>query len=110
MFVCAINLRHLVNSKRFDPADIYTDLALLLLAVLQWPRLWNGSVSKHATPLLRMKPLSKIGATTYRLCTNGLVIFLDTWLDRPDVLPKYPDIDEITVADYIFISHAHFDQ
>ena len=51
-----------------------------------------------------------VGATTFRLCTNGLTIFLDTWLERPDVLPKYLDINNVTEADYIFISHAHFDQ
>ena len=50
------------------------------------------------------------GATTYRLRTNGLTIFLDTWLERPNVLPKYLNIDDVDVADYIFISHAHFDQ
>lgn len=50
------------------------------------------------------------GTTTFRLRTHGLTVFLDTWLDRPDVLPKYIDIDEVNDADYIFISHAHFDQ
>lgn len=50
------------------------------------------------------------GATTYRLKANGLVIWLDTWLERPSVLPKYLDVDEVDEADYIFISHAHFDQ
>ncbi|KAJ0273634.1 hypothetical protein Brms1b_012078 [Colletotrichum noveboracense] len=49
------------------------------------------------------------GATTFRLKANGLVIFLDTWLEKPSALPKYLDIDDVTEADYIFISHAHFD-
>ncbi|GKT51955.1 UPF0183 protein [Colletotrichum spaethianum] len=49
------------------------------------------------------------GATTFRVKANGLVIFLDTWLDRPDVLPKVLAIDDVAEADYIFISHAHFD-
>ncbi|KAI8220329.1 hypothetical protein K4K54_008668 [Colletotrichum sp. SAR 10_86] len=49
------------------------------------------------------------GATTFRVKANGLVIFLDTWLERPDVLPKVLAIDDVTEADYIFISHAHFD-
>ncbi|KAL2280650.1 hypothetical protein FJTKL_12364 [Diaporthe vaccinii] len=49
------------------------------------------------------------GATTYRLKTNGMVIWLDTWLERPSVLPKYLDVDDVDEADYIFISHAHFD-
>lgn len=50
------------------------------------------------------------GTTTYRLRTKGVTIFLDTWLDRPSVLPKYIGIDDVIEADYIFISHAHFDQ
>ncbi|KAF4871599.1 UPF0173 metal-dependent hydrolase [Colletotrichum siamense] len=49
------------------------------------------------------------GATTFRVKANGLVIFLDTWLERPDVLPKLLDINDVAEADYIFISHAHFD-
>ncbi|KAF4332150.1 beta-lactamase domain protein [Fusarium beomiforme] len=50
-----------------------------------------------------------LGLTTFRVKVNGLVIFLDTWLDRPDVMPKVLAIDDVTEADYIFISHAHFD-
>ncbi|WPA99377.1 uncharacterized protein RHO25_003994 [Cercospora beticola] len=53
--------------------------------------------------------LEWFGATTYRLKTNGLTIFLDTWLERPSVLPKFLAIDDVKEADYIFISHAHFD-
>ncbi|CAK3813795.1 Hypothetical predicted protein [Lecanosticta acicola] len=53
--------------------------------------------------------LEWFGATTYRLRSNGLTIFLDAWLDRPDCLPQYLDIDSIHEADYVFISHAHFD-
>ncbi|KAF6802922.1 beta-lactamase domain protein [Colletotrichum sojae] len=49
------------------------------------------------------------GTTTYRLKANGLTIFLDTWLERPSVLPKYLDVDDVDETDYIFISHAHFD-
>ncbi|KAG7046633.1 hypothetical protein JMJ77_0014858 [Colletotrichum scovillei] len=48
-------------------------------------------------------------ATTFRVKANGLVIFLDTWLERPTVLPKVLAIDDVDEADYIFISHAHFD-
>jgi L-ascorbate metabolism protein UlaG (beta-lactamase superfamily) len=50
------------------------------------------------------------GATTFRLKTCGLTIFLDAWLERPSILPKYLDIEHVTDADYIFISHAHLDQ
>ncbi|KAJ4176538.1 hypothetical protein NW755_014352 [Fusarium falciforme] len=49
------------------------------------------------------------GTTTYRLKAAGLVIWLDTWLERPSVLPKYLNIDDVEEADYIFISHAHYD-
>lgn len=50
------------------------------------------------------------GATTFRVRTRGITIFLDTWLDKPSVLPSYLAVDEVKEADYIFISHAHFDQ
>ncbi|KAK8104411.1 uncharacterized protein PG998_011444 [Apiospora kogelbergensis] len=53
--------------------------------------------------------LEWFGATTFRLRTRGVTIFLDTWLDKPDVMPSYLAADEVTEADYIFISHAHFD-
>ncbi|KAH7187984.1 hypothetical protein DER44DRAFT_852964 [Fusarium oxysporum] len=49
------------------------------------------------------------GATTYRLQTNGLTIFLDTWLDKPARMPRYLELADVKEADYIFISHAHFD-
>ncbi|KLU91662.1 hypothetical protein MAPG_10180 [Magnaporthiopsis poae ATCC 64411] len=57
-----------------------------------------------------MATIEWFGATTYRLKANGLTIFLDTWLDRPSVLPKYLSPDDVDEADYILISHAHFDQ
>lgn len=50
-----------------------------------------------------------LGATTFRLKTKDLTIFLDTWLEKPNVLPHYLSIDQVLEADYIFISHAHFD-
>ncbi|KAF2150955.1 Metallo-hydrolase/oxidoreductase [Myriangium duriaei CBS 260.36] len=53
--------------------------------------------------------LEWFGATTFRLRANGLTMFLDTWLDRPKVMPVYLAIDQVKEADYIFISHAHFD-
>ncbi|KAH7399715.1 hypothetical protein BKA64DRAFT_694495 [Cadophora sp. MPI-SDFR-AT-0126] len=49
------------------------------------------------------------GATTYRLRCKGLTIFLDTWLDRPSLMPKYMSTDDVHEADYVFISHPHFD-
>ncbi|XP_014550240.1 hypothetical protein COCVIDRAFT_31964 [Bipolaris victoriae FI3] len=53
--------------------------------------------------------LEWFGATTFRLKTRGLTIFLDTWLDRPAALPSYISIADVREADYVFISHAHFD-
>ncbi|KAK8066140.1 hypothetical protein PG997_012887 [Apiospora hydei] len=53
--------------------------------------------------------LEWFGATTFRLHTRGVTIFLDTWLDKLDVMPSYLAVDDVTDADYIFISHAHFD-
>src|ERR1700712_3159969 len=50
------------------------------------------------------------GATTFRLKANGITCFLDTWLERPASLKHFLSIDDVTECDYIFISHAHFDQ
>lgn len=54
--------------------------------------------------------MNYLGWTTFRVKVNGLVIFLDTWLERPDSLPKVLAINDVAEADYIIISHAHFDQ
>lgn len=76
----------------------------------------SGSVSCYHVQCLLTAPLRFVrlinhpGATTFRVKANGLVIFLDAWLERPDVLPKVLAIDDVAEADYIFISHAHFDQ
>ncbi|KAL3488007.1 hypothetical protein BJX62DRAFT_240487 [Aspergillus germanicus] len=53
--------------------------------------------------------LEYFGATTFRLRIAGLTIFHDTWLCRPSLLPQFLDINAISEADYILISHAHFD-
>ncbi|PLB53996.1 hypothetical protein P170DRAFT_442180 [Aspergillus steynii IBT 23096] len=53
--------------------------------------------------------LEYFGATTFRLRASGLTIFHDTWLDRPALMPEYLNINTVTDADYIVISHAHFD-
>ncbi|KAI9679695.1 MAG: hypothetical protein M1822_007301 [Bathelium mastoideum] len=53
--------------------------------------------------------LEWFGATTFRLRACGLTIFLDTWLERPSLLPSYMRIVDSGPVDYIFISHAHFD-
>lgn len=53
--------------------------------------------------------LHHTGATTYRLRAKGLTLWLDTWLERPSSLPRFLSIADVKEADYIFISHAHFD-
>lgn len=73
---------------------------------------WFGEVPPPVVPCLSHLVTDEIGpgATTFRLRTRGVTIFLDTWLDKPSVMPKYLAVDDVTEADYIFISHAHFDQ
>jgi len=50
------------------------------------------------------------GCTTYRLNINGLVVFLDTFMDR---LSSAPDTGatsaDITEADFAIIGHSHMD-
>uniref|UniRef100_L7IT35 Metallo-beta-lactamase domain-containing protein n=1 Tax=Pyricularia oryzae (strain P131) TaxID=1143193 RepID=L7IT35_PYRO1 len=72
---------------------------------------WFGEVPPPVVPCLSHLVTDEIGpgATTFRLRTRGVTIFLDTWLDKPSVMPKYLAVDDVTEADYIFISHAHFD-
>ncbi|MBN4064542.1 MBL fold metallo-hydrolase [Dehalococcoides mccartyi] len=54
--------------------------------------------------------LDWFGCTTYRLNINGLVLFLDTFMDR---LSTAPDMGmtsaDITEADYAIIGHSHMD-
>ncbi|KAF2851804.1 hypothetical protein T440DRAFT_507199 [Plenodomus tracheiphilus IPT5] len=53
--------------------------------------------------------LEFFGATTFRLRANGITIFHDAWLDKPALMQRHLEIEEVKEADYIFISHAHFD-
>lgn len=54
--------------------------------------------------------LDWFGCTTYRLNINGLVVFLDTFMDRlstaPDNGASSADIKE---ADFVIIGHSHMD-
>ncbi|KAI1027220.1 hypothetical protein LB504_008051 [Fusarium proliferatum] len=54
--------------------------------------------------------LEFFGTTTFRLKWKGLNIFHDTWLDKPEGLKRYLELEDVTELDYIVISHAHFDQ
>lgn len=71
---------------------------------------WFGKIIIEQKLVSQLINLMLIGATTFRLKTNGLTIFLDTWLERPSNIKSYLAIDDVTECDYIFISHAHFDQ
>ena len=54
--------------------------------------------------------LDWFGCMTYRLDIDGLVVFLDTFMDR---LSSAPDVGatsaDITEADYAIIGHSHMD-
>jgi L-ascorbate metabolism protein UlaG (beta-lactamase superfamily) len=54
--------------------------------------------------------LEWFGCTTFRIRVNGLTLWLDTFLDRVPAAPQVglgaADVDE---ADFIFVSHCHFD-
>ena len=54
--------------------------------------------------------LEWFGCTTFRVRVDGLTLFFDTYVDRPPGLPAVGlaarDVHE---ADFVFVSHAHFD-
>src|SRR3546814_18619816 len=50
------------------------------------------------------------GCATYRLTIGGLVVFLDTYMDRPAGAPAVGlTTAEVTEADYALIGHSHWD-
>jgi L-ascorbate metabolism protein UlaG (beta-lactamase superfamily) len=54
--------------------------------------------------------LEWFGTTTFRVRVDGLTIWLDTFLDRIPAAPQVGlSVTEIDEADYVFISHCHFD-
>ena len=54
--------------------------------------------------------LEWFGCTTFRVRVNGLTLFFDTWVDRPPGLPEVGlAARDVSVADFVFVSHAHFD-
>ncbi|GKT43048.1 cyrochrome P450 monooxygenase asqL [Colletotrichum spaethianum] len=53
----------------------------------------------------------------YRMCigqnlatAKGITIFHETWLEKPTLMKRYLELDDVEEIDYILISHAHFDQ
>jgi len=54
--------------------------------------------------------LEWFGCTTFRLRVDGLTLWLDTFLDRVAAAPQVGlSAAEVDEADYIFVSHCHFD-
>jgi L-ascorbate metabolism protein UlaG (beta-lactamase superfamily) len=54
--------------------------------------------------------LEWFGCTTFRVRVNGLTLFFDTYVDRPPGLPEVGlAARDVTDADFVFVSHAHFD-
>jgi L-ascorbate metabolism protein UlaG (beta-lactamase superfamily) len=54
--------------------------------------------------------LEWFGCTTFRLRVGELTIWLDTFLDRVAAAPQVGlSVADVTEADYIFVSHCHFD-
>ena len=54
--------------------------------------------------------LDWLGCATFRLTIDGLVLFLDTFMDR---VPTAPEVGlrstEVSEADFVLIGHSHFD-
>lgn len=54
--------------------------------------------------------LDWLGCATYRLSVDGLVIFLDSFMDRVSTAPPVGlTTAEVTEADFVLVGHAHFD-
>ncbi|MPZ99237.1 MAG: MBL fold metallo-hydrolase [Dehalococcoidia bacterium] len=54
--------------------------------------------------------LDWLGCATFRLSVDGLVIWLDTFVDRPESAPSVGlTSEEITEADFALIGHSHWD-
>jgi L-ascorbate metabolism protein UlaG (beta-lactamase superfamily) len=54
--------------------------------------------------------LDWLGVATYRLVIDGIIIFLDAYVDRVPAAPLVGiTTADIARADYVFIGHSHFD-
>jgi L-ascorbate metabolism protein UlaG (beta-lactamase superfamily) len=54
--------------------------------------------------------LEWFGCTTFRLRMGELTLWFDTFLDRVAAAPQVGlSVSDVTEADYIFVSHCHFD-
>ncbi len=60
-----------------------------------------------ATPPLA---LTWFGCTTFRVDVGGRTLWFDTYVDRPPGVPPVGlSAADVTDADFVFVSHAHFD-
>ena len=69
-------------------------------------------MSERASPTRSRAALTLewLGCATFRVRVKGLTLFFDTFVDRiPSAEPVGVRSGEITRADFVFISHAHFD-
>jgi L-ascorbate metabolism protein UlaG (beta-lactamase superfamily) len=54
--------------------------------------------------------LEWFGTSTFRVRRGGLTLFFDAYLDRlPGLQPSGLSTTEVDAADFVFVSHAHFD-
>ncbi|MBV8463904.1 MAG: MBL fold metallo-hydrolase, partial [Acidimicrobiales bacterium] len=54
--------------------------------------------------------LEWFGTSTFRIRSEGLDLFFDAYLDRlPGLPPVGLSLAEVDHADYVFVSHAHFE-
>jgi L-ascorbate metabolism protein UlaG (beta-lactamase superfamily) len=57
-----------------------------------------------------MTTIEWFGTTTFRVRDAGLHLFFDAYLDRlPGLAPVGLSVDEVDRADFVFVTHAHFD-
>lgn len=57
-----------------------------------------------------MVTLEWLGVATYRLTIGGMVVLLDTYMDREPGAPQVGlTIEQIDRADFILVGHSHFD-
>lgn len=54
--------------------------------------------------------LTWFGCTTFKLDVGGTTLWFDTYMDRPPGLPSVGmSAHDVRDADFVFVSHAHFD-
>jgi L-ascorbate metabolism protein UlaG (beta-lactamase superfamily) len=66
--------------------------------------------SKSTSSPVTAPTLEWFGTSTFRLQASGLTLFFDAYLDRvPGLAPVGLSAADVGQADFIFVSHAHFD-